>query len=100
MAAQKGLTFRDPVPEDQPAVLAVLGRGPGAPAVRAVLRAQPDARAHQGAVDHLAVQQRLLPLPPADGLRGRARPRSFDGRPVHPDYDGPGLDRVLFTRAI
>jgi hypothetical protein len=34
------------------------------------------------------------------GFAAEPGPRSFDGRPVHPDYDGPGLDRVLFTRAI
>ncbi|MFB9316130.1 GNAT family N-acetyltransferase [Cryptosporangium minutisporangium] len=27
-------------------------------------------------------------------------PVAFDGRPVHPDYDGPGLDRVCFVRSL
>jgi predicted GNAT superfamily acetyltransferase len=34
------------------------------------------------------------------GFTAEPGPGSFDGRPVHPGYDGPGLDRVLFTRAI
>lgn len=34
------------------------------------------------------------------GFTAEPGPGSFDGRPVHLDYDGPGLDRVLFTRTI
>jgi hypothetical protein len=27
-------------------------------------------------------------------------PISHEGRPVQPDYDGPGLDRVTFVRTL
>jgi hypothetical protein len=32
--------------------------------------------------------------------RRAAGQRRAKGRPTHPDYDGPGLDRVLFSRTI
>jgi hypothetical protein len=34
------------------------------------------------------------------GFTAEPGPGSFEGRPTHPEYDGPGLDRVLFSRAI
>jgi ribosomal protein S18 acetylase RimI-like enzyme len=34
------------------------------------------------------------------GFTAEPGPGSFDGRPTHPGYDGPGLDRVLFSRTI
>ena len=169
MAEQKGLTFRHPVPGDQPAVLAVLdewwgGQGGAAGAAeRASLlpvlffqhftdtsfvaerdgrlagfligfRSQsrpeesyihfvgvsPDLRGEglgrqlyerffELSRTHGRTRVRSITSPSNRGSYGfhlrmgfaaEAGPREFDGRPVHPDYDGPGLDRVLFTRAI
>jgi predicted GNAT superfamily acetyltransferase len=34
------------------------------------------------------------------GFTAEPGPGSFEGRPTHPGYDGPGLDRVLFSRTI
>ena len=34
------------------------------------------------------------------GFTPEAGPGEVDGRPVQPDYDGPGLDRVAFVRSI
>lgn len=34
------------------------------------------------------------------GFTAEEGPREVDGRPVQPDYDGPGLDRVAFVRSI
>ena len=34
------------------------------------------------------------------GFEVEPGPGLFEGRRTHPDYDGPGLDRVLFSRAI
>jgi GNAT superfamily N-acetyltransferase len=34
------------------------------------------------------------------GFEVEPGPGLFEGRPTHPDYDGPGLDRVLFSRAV
>ena len=85
MAEQQGkLTFRHPVPEDQPAVLAVLDEWWGG----------------QGGAAGAAERASLLPLLFFQHFTDTSFVAECDGRPVHPDYDGPGLDRVLFTRAI
>jgi len=34
------------------------------------------------------------------GFTAEAGPAELDGRPVQPDYDGPGLDRVSFVRSL
>ncbi len=34
------------------------------------------------------------------GFEVEPGPGLFEGRRMHPDYDGPGLDRVLFSRSI
>ncbi|GLL02260.1 GNAT family N-acetyltransferase [Dactylosporangium matsuzakiense] len=34
------------------------------------------------------------------GFVAQPGPRQFEGRPVQPDYDGPGLDRVAFVRHL
>ncbi|MGW4051893.1 N-acetyltransferase family protein [Streptomyces sp. NPDC004779] len=34
------------------------------------------------------------------GFTAEPGPKELDGRPLQPDYDGPGLDRVAFVRAI
>ncbi|WP_406462065.1 GNAT family N-acetyltransferase [Streptomyces sp. NBC_00111] len=34
------------------------------------------------------------------GFTAEAGPGELDGRPVQPDYDGPGLDRISFVRSL
>jgi len=34
------------------------------------------------------------------GFIAEPGPATFEGRPVQPDYDGPGLDRVTFVRTL
>jgi ribosomal protein S18 acetylase RimI-like enzyme len=34
------------------------------------------------------------------GFAVESGPISYEGRPVQPDYDGPGLDRVTFVRTL
>ncbi|WP_245607261.1 GNAT family N-acetyltransferase [Pseudonocardia spinosispora] len=34
------------------------------------------------------------------GFAAEPGEREFDGRPVQPDYDGPGLDRVSFVKVL
>jgi ribosomal protein S18 acetylase RimI-like enzyme len=34
------------------------------------------------------------------GFTAEEGPAKFEGRPVQPDYDGPGLDRVSFVRQL
>ncbi|WP_199563656.1 MULTISPECIES: GNAT family N-acetyltransferase [unclassified Streptomyces] len=34
------------------------------------------------------------------GFTAEAGPKEVEGRPVQPDYDGPGLDRVSFVRPL
>ncbi|MHC0429699.1 GNAT family N-acetyltransferase [Streptomyces sp. O3] len=34
------------------------------------------------------------------GFTAEPGPKELDGRPLQPDYDGPGFDRVAFVRAL
>src|SRR5262245_43547152 len=52
----------------------------------------------RGARGHVGGGYRVASAPPAYGVHRRPRPLYI--RHLYPDYDGPGLDRVTFIRAL